>query len=195
MELNFRCRTLRSKVRRILVVVSCVLWRKVFLWRRLLLLKVYMLHHTMLVLNAFQAISECLNLKVSRGSMLRTNPPSWLTLTRSKWAPPHPSIANLLRNSVSDNQSSSPRDLPLRPHLVRLLVGSHLPLKQPGYVPGSSYDLFHLTGNFLYCSFNRRCDWEIKAAKISHTYIHYLYFTSNLQSSSKANIFEKRKKW
>ena len=143
---------------------------------------------------SFKCISSHF-IKVSRGSMLRTNPPSWLTLTRSKWAPPHPSIANLLRNSVSDNQSSSPRDLPLRPHLVRLLVGSHRPLKQPGYVPGSSYDLFHLTGNFLYCSFNRRCDWEIKAAKISHTYIHDLYFTSNLQSSSKANIFEKRKKW
>ena len=40
------------------VVVSCVLWRKVFLWRRFLLLIVFKFHHTMLVLNAFLAISE-----------------------------------------------------------------------------------------------------------------------------------------
>ena len=158
------------------------------------MLKVYKFHHTMLVINALAAISEGLKLKMFRGSM-HPDSPRWLTLTRSKSTSPLPQIVNLPRNSVSDNQSSPSRDLPLRPHLVRLLVGSHLPLKQPGYVPGSSYDLFHLTGNFLYCSFNRRCDWEIKAAKISHTYIHYLYFTSNLQSSSKANIFEKRKKW
>ena len=57
-----------------------------------------------------------------------------------------------------------PRDLPLRPHLVRLLVGSHLPVKQPGFVPGSSYDLFHLTCNLPYRSFKK-----IKAAKMSHT--------------------------
>ena len=54
----------------------------------------------MLVLNAFPAISEGLD------------PPSWLTLMHSKWAPP---IANLLHNSFSDKQSSLlPRDLPLQ---------------------------------------------------------------------------------
>ena len=41
----------------------------------------------MLVLNAFPAISEGLNLKPFRGSM-PPDPPSPLTLTRSKWAPP-----------------------------------------------------------------------------------------------------------
>ena len=37
---------------------------KSFLWRHFLLLKVYKFHHTMLVLNAFLAISEGLNLKI-----------------------------------------------------------------------------------------------------------------------------------
>ena len=83
MEVNFRYRT-RSKVRRI-VVVSCVLWRKVFFWRHFLLLKVYKFHHTMLVLNAFLAISRGLKFKNLRGSM-PPDPPSWLTLTRSKGA-------------------------------------------------------------------------------------------------------------
>ena len=60
--------------------------------------------------------------------------PSWHTLTRST-STPHLPIVNLPRNSVSDNQGSPPRDLPLWPHLVRLLFGSHFPMKKPGYGP------------------------------------------------------------
>ena len=43
----------------------------------------------------------------------------------------------ILEVLVSDNQSSSaPRDLPLRPPLVRLLVRPHHPVKKtPGYGP------------------------------------------------------------
>ena len=40
-----------------------------FVEKRFLLLKVYKFYHTMLVLTAFPAISECLKLKISRGSM------------------------------------------------------------------------------------------------------------------------------
>ena len=69
---------------------------KFFLWRRFLLLIVFKFHHTMLVLNAFLAISEGL---------------------------------------VSDNQSSPPPSLPLRPHLARLLVRSHHPVKKNTWLP------------------------------------------------------------
>ena len=99
-----------------------------------LLLKAYKFYHPMLVLNAFAAISEGLKLKMFRGSM-PPDSPRWLTLTRSKSTSPRPQIVNLPRNSVSDNQSSPSRDLPLRPHLVRLLFRSHLPIKKPGYGP------------------------------------------------------------
>ena len=40
-----------------------------FLWRLFLLLKVYTFYYPMLVLNAFAAISEGLELKMFRGSM------------------------------------------------------------------------------------------------------------------------------
>ena len=46
-----------------------------FVEERFLLLKVYKFHHTMLVLTAFPAISECLKLKISRGSMPLDEPP------------------------------------------------------------------------------------------------------------------------
>ena len=105
-----------------------------FLWRLFLLLKVYTFYHPMLVLNAFAAISEGLKLKMFRGSM-PPDSPRWLTLARSKSTSPRPQIVNFARNSVSDNQSSPSRDLPLRPHLVHLRVGLHLPVKQPGYGP------------------------------------------------------------
>ena len=105
-----------------------------FLWRLFLLLKVYKFHQTMLVLNAFAAISEGLKLKMFRGSM-PPDSPRWLTLARSKSTSPRPQIVNFARNSVSDNQSSPSRDLPLRPHLVRLLFRSHLPIKKPSYGP------------------------------------------------------------
>ena len=74
------------------------LWRKVFVWRRFLLLIEFKFHHTMLVLNAFLAISEGL-VSDNQSSPL---PP-----------PPHPLF----------------RDLPLRSHLVLLLVRSHHPVK------------------------------------------------------------------
>ena len=48
---------------------------KRFLWLRFLLLKLYKFHHTMLVLNAFPAIPEFLNLKISRESMPLDEPP------------------------------------------------------------------------------------------------------------------------
>ena len=77
---------------------------KFFLWRRFLLLIVFKFHHTMLVLNAFLAISEGL---------------------------------------VSDNQSTPPpphpRDVPLRPHLVRLLVRSHHPVKKKNLATGNDF--------------------------------------------------------
>ena len=78
---------------------SKVVEKSCFLGRRFLLLIEFKFHHTMLVLKAFLAISEGL---------------------------------------VSDNQSSPPplppphplfRDLPLRSHLVLLLVRSHHPVK------------------------------------------------------------------
>ena len=129
----------------------CVAWRRLkllfklhnYLWRKclfvclfffmatFLLLKVYTFYYPMLVLNAFEAISEGLKLKMFWGSMPRDSP-RWHTSTHSKSTPrSRPPIVNLPRNSVSDNQSSPPlpRDLPLRPHLVRLLFGSHLPVK------------------------------------------------------------------
>ena len=59
---------------------------KCFLWRHFLLLKLYKFHHTILVLNAFPAISEGLNFKIFQMSML-PDPPSWLMLTPLKWAP------------------------------------------------------------------------------------------------------------
>ena len=105
-----------------------------FLWRLFLWLKVYKFYHPMLVLNAFAAISEGLKLKMFRGSM-PPDSPRWLTLARSKSTSPRPQIVNFARNSVSDNQSSPSRDLPLRPHLVRLLFRSHLPIKKPSYGP------------------------------------------------------------
>ena len=92
----------------------------------------------MLVLNAFAAISEGLKLKMFRGSM----PPIALggicQRVPSQNPPARPPILNLPCTSVSDDQSSpAPRDLPLRSHLVRLLFGSHLPIKKkkPGYGP------------------------------------------------------------
>ena len=63
MELNFRCRT-RSKGRRIVAAVSCVLWRKFFGGEVFLLLIVNKFHLIKLVLNAFPAISEGSNLKM-----------------------------------------------------------------------------------------------------------------------------------
>ena len=73
------------------------LWRKVFfLGRRFLLLIELKFHHTMLVLNAFLAISEGL-----------------VSDNQSSPLPPHPLF----------------RDLPLRSHLVLLLVRSHHPVK------------------------------------------------------------------
>ena len=50
-----------------------------------LLLKVYKFSQTMLVLNAFPAISEDFNLKIFQGR-ISPDPPSWLMLTYSKWA-------------------------------------------------------------------------------------------------------------
>ena len=63
---KLRYRT-RSTARRIVVVASCVSVEKRFLRLRFLSLKVF---STMKVLNAFQAISKGLNLKVFQGSML-----------------------------------------------------------------------------------------------------------------------------
>ena len=88
MELNFRYRT-RSN--------GCG-EKFFFLGRRFLLLIEFKFHHTMLVLNAFLAISEGL-VSDNQSSPL---PP-----------PPHPLF----------------RDLPLRSHLVLLLVRSHHPVK------------------------------------------------------------------
>ena len=109
------------------------LWRKCFfffLWRLFLLLKVYKFYHPMLVLNAFATISEGLKLKMFRGSM-PPDSPRWHTLTRCKSTPPPPPNCKLAFH-FSLRQPKLPlpsRDLPLRSHLVRLLFGSHLPIK------------------------------------------------------------------
>ena len=79
----------------------------------------------MLRLNAFPAISS--------GAYPRTP-----QVTHANAFEVSPTIANLLYNSVSNNQSfPPPRDLPLRSHLVRLLVGSDPPVKKPGDGPES----------------------------------------------------------
>ena len=71
-------------------------------------------------------------------ALMPPDSPRWHTSTRSKSNAPRPQIVNLLCTSVSDNQSSPPppRDLPLRPHLVRLLFESHLPIKKKNLATG-----------------------------------------------------------
>ena len=95
----------------------------VFFMATFLLLKVYKFYHPMLVLNAFAAISEGLKLKLFRGSMPPIAPGGTCQRVPSQNPPARPPIVNLPCTSVSDNQSSPPRDLPLRSHLVRLLFG------------------------------------------------------------------------
>ena len=58
--------------------------------------------------------------------------PRWLTLTRSKLTtpPPPPNCKLAVQFSLRQLKLSPlPRELLLRPHLVRLLFGSHLPVK------------------------------------------------------------------
>ena len=130
-----------------LIKSDTTLFGETFFMATFFLLKVYNFHHTMLVLNAFPAISEGLD------------PPSWLTLMHSKWAPP---IANLLHNSFSDKQSSPPpRDLPPQTLLVRLLVGSHLPVKKPGYGP-ASHPQYYFAHHPLGCN-QRSLFWNFRS--------------------------------
>ena len=104
------------RILKLLFKLHNYLWRKCLfvclffflLWRLFLLLKVYTFYYPMLVLNAFEAISEGLKLKMFRGSM-PPDSPRWHTSTHSKSNPPsRPSIVNLPCPSVSDNQSFPP---------------------------------------------------------------------------------------
>ena len=99
--------------------IHTFLWGNVFLRRRFFLLKVYKFHHTMLVLNAFPAISEGLNLKIFPRSM--PPPPRWLTLKRSEWAHPQLKTCCAIQNNAPP---------------VHLLVGSHLPVKGKNLTTG-----------------------------------------------------------
>ena len=122
------------KILKLLFKLHNYLWRKCFFYGDIfLLLKVYKFYQTMIVLNAFAAISEGLKLKMFRGSM-PPDSPRWPTSTHSKLSPsPRHPIVNLPCNSVSDNQSFPPPPLETCPsgsHLVRLLFASQLPIKK-----------------------------------------------------------------
>ena len=117
------------RILKLLLKLHNSLRRKYIFMATFLLLKVYKFHHTMLVLNPFPAISEGLKLKRFRGSKPPYNP-KWLTLTRSKSTPPPPPNCKLAAQFSLRQPKFHPRDLPLRPHLIRLLFGSHLPIKK-----------------------------------------------------------------
>ena len=75
----------------------------------LLLLKVYKFHHTMLVLNAFPAISEGLKLKIFLGS-IPPDSPKWHTLTRSNSSAPSPNCKLASQFSLIQPKLPPPRD-------------------------------------------------------------------------------------
>ena len=78
-----------------------------FLWRLFLLLKVYKFYHPMLVLNAFAAISEGLELKMFRGGM-PPDSPRWHTSTYSKSNPRPASHFKLALALQSQTTKASP---------------------------------------------------------------------------------------
>ena len=66
--------------------------------------------------------------------------PSWLCYTNAFEVSPQLQPCCAIQSQQPKLPPLSPplRDLPLRPHLVCLLVGSHLPVKKTGYEPSAS---------------------------------------------------------
>ena len=98
-------------------VVSCVSVEKKFLWRRSLLLT-FSPHY-----DSFKCISSHF-----RGLEFKSFPGEYTP------GPPSCLVENCLQFSLRQPKLYFPpptprRDLPLRPHLTRLLVGLHLPVK------------------------------------------------------------------
>ena len=104
-----------------------------FLWRLFLLLKVYTFYYPMLVLNAFEAISEGLKLKMFRGSMPPDSPRGTLQRIPSQIPAPAPAPAPhfklALHFSLRQPKLSPLETCPSGSHLVCLLFASQLPIK------------------------------------------------------------------
>ena len=92
---------------------------------------------------AFSAISEVLNLKNFPGRSMPPDPPYLTHDNAFEVSPPNCKLAAQFSLRQTQFPPTPPaRDLPLRPHLVRLLVGTHLPIKK-NLATGLSYKLFN----------------------------------------------------